>query len=111
MRGTNKIPWLSATIEILSEHVVFDFNPCSTFPLLPLNPIRTSTRCFSMVFRMNDLEEIEEFEDEDPDFGLEDNTPESLEVDEHREFVCLSCGAAFGTQDQLDIHRWSRHTK
>ena len=71
--------------------------------------MRTLVRCFSMVFRMNNGEEIEEFEDEDPDFGLEDNSAVSL--DEHREFVCLSCGAAFGTQDQLDVHKWSRHTK
>ena len=49
----------------------------------------------------------EEFADPDPDQVFEKPTPQPLE--ENGEFVCLVCGAAFATHDQLTIHNFVKH--
>jgi hypothetical protein len=53
-------------------------------------------------------DEIEEqFADPDPDQVFEKPTPQPLE--ENGKFVCLVCGAAFATHDQLTIHNFVKH--
>ncbi len=58
---------------------------------------------------MQSGEEIEEeFADPDPDQVFEEK-PAPQPLEENREFVCLVCGAAFATHDQLTTHNFVKH--